>query len=126
MVNREKKQNILLMLIFHSHFITFHHKLYNLKVSLFVADEITLHIPELDLEPEVDVLRSDPEMVDELEQCVMNWQTQITVVIEEQQNKKPQVCDSPYILSFSPGRLGGITVKELLLQLKDSDIHRPM
>lgn len=43
----------------------------------------------------MDVLLSNPEMVEKLEQCVMNWQTQITIVIEEQQDKKPQVCDSP-------------------------------
>ncbi|XP_031164939.2 dynein heavy chain 10, axonemal [Sander lucioperca] len=57
---------------------------------LQIQDEITLHIPELDLEPEMDVLLSNPEMVEKLEQCVMNWQTQITIFIEEQQNKKPQ------------------------------------
>uniref|UniRef100_A0A7N8Y270 Dynein axonemal heavy chain 10 n=1 Tax=Mastacembelus armatus TaxID=205130 RepID=A0A7N8Y270_9TELE len=55
---------------------------------LQIEDEITLHIPELDLEQEVDVLLSKPEMVEMLEQCVMNWQTQIAIVIEEQQNKK--------------------------------------
>lgn len=58
-----------------------------------IADEIVLHIPDLDLEPEVNVLLSNAKMVEELEQCVMNWQTHITIVIEEQQNKKPQVCD---------------------------------
>uniref|UniRef100_A0AAY5K1P1 AAA+ ATPase domain-containing protein n=1 Tax=Esox lucius TaxID=8010 RepID=A0AAY5K1P1_ESOLU len=52
--------------------------------------EIKLHIPELDLEPEVDDLVSNPEIVEKLEQCVMNWQTQITIVIEEQLKKKPQ------------------------------------
>ncbi|XP_054466216.1 dynein axonemal heavy chain 10 [Anoplopoma fimbria] len=57
---------------------------------LQMQDETMLHIPELDLEPEVDVLLSNPEMVEKLEQCVMNWQTQITIVIELQQNKKPQ------------------------------------
>lgn len=64
-----------------------------------------MHIPELDLEPEVDVLLSNPEMVEKLEQCVMNWQTQITVVIEEQQSKKPQVCEPPYILYFNHCKL---------------------
>ncbi|XP_042277329.1 dynein axonemal heavy chain 10 isoform X2 [Thunnus maccoyii] len=58
--------------------------------QLQIQDQMTLHIPELDLEPEVDVLLSNPEMVEKLEQCVMNWQTQITSVIEEQLNKKPQ------------------------------------
>ncbi|KAL0979348.1 hypothetical protein UPYG_G00183960 [Umbra pygmaea] len=52
--------------------------------------EIKLHIPELDLKPEVDALLGTPEIVDKLEQCVMNWQTQITIVIEEQLKKKPQ------------------------------------
>lgn len=55
--------------------------------------EIKLHIPELDLEPQVDVLLATREVAEKLEQCVMNWQTQITVVIEEQQRKKPQVCN---------------------------------
>uniref|UniRef100_A0A3B3TNK4 Dynein axonemal heavy chain 10 n=1 Tax=Poecilia latipinna TaxID=48699 RepID=A0A3B3TNK4_9TELE len=40
--------------------------------------------------PEVDVLLKNPEMLEALERCVMNWQTQITFVIEEQLNKKPQ------------------------------------
>uniref|UniRef100_A0A3B5A058 Dynein heavy chain tail domain-containing protein n=1 Tax=Stegastes partitus TaxID=144197 RepID=A0A3B5A058_9TELE len=53
-----------------------------------IEDEISLHIPELDLDSGVDVLLSDPETLEKLEQCVMNWQTQITIVIEEQQNKK--------------------------------------
>ncbi|XP_036382121.1 dynein heavy chain 10, axonemal [Megalops cyprinoides] len=52
--------------------------------------EIKLHIPDLDLEPEVNVLLSMPDVVEKLEQCVMNWQTQITIVIEELQKKKPQ------------------------------------
>nr|XP_046243361.1 dynein axonemal heavy chain 10 [Scatophagus argus] len=57
---------------------------------LQTQDEIRLHIPELDLEPDLDVLLSNPETVEKLEQCVMNWQAQITIVIEEQQSKKPQ------------------------------------
>ncbi|KAG5280454.1 hypothetical protein AALO_G00060150 [Alosa alosa] len=52
--------------------------------------EIKLHIPELDLEPQVDVFLATREVVEKLEQCVMNWQTQITIVIEEQQRKKTQ------------------------------------
>uniref|UniRef100_A0A665V7Z7 Dynein heavy chain tail domain-containing protein n=1 Tax=Echeneis naucrates TaxID=173247 RepID=A0A665V7Z7_ECHNA len=42
------------------------------------------------LEPEVNVLLSNPEIVEKLEQCVMNWQTHITIVIEEQLRKSPQ------------------------------------
>ncbi|XP_066511362.1 dynein axonemal heavy chain 10-like isoform X1 [Hoplias malabaricus] len=52
--------------------------------------EIKLHIPELDLEQDMDTLLANQEALEELEQCVMNWQTQITIVIEEQQKKKPQ------------------------------------
>lgn len=66
----------------------------NLRFGLFVADKITLHIPDVDLELEVNELFSSPETVEKLEQCVMNWQTNITVVLEEQQHKKPQVCGS--------------------------------
>ncbi|KAG7244084.1 hypothetical protein INR49_006246 [Caranx melampygus] len=66
-----------------------------LKSRLFyfirnTKEEIMLHIPELDLGPDGNVLLSNPEMLEELEQCVMNWQTHLTVVLEEQRNKKPQ------------------------------------
>lgn len=83
------------------------------------ADEITLHMPELDLKPDVDVLCSDPETVEKLEQCAMNWQTHITIVIEEQQHKKPQVCDSLYIPRFNQGKYGGITAEDPQLKLDD-------
>lgn len=53
-----------------------------------------MQIPEVDLEPGVNELCSSPETVEKLEQCVMHWQTNITVVLEEQQQKKPQVCCS--------------------------------
>ncbi|KAM4590913.1 dynein axonemal heavy chain 10 isoform 1-T1 [Odontesthes bonariensis] len=62
----------------------------NTALQQLQKDETVLHIPELDMEPEVDVLICNPEMVEKLEQCVRNWQTQITIVIEEQQNKQPQ------------------------------------
>ncbi|XP_063051673.1 dynein axonemal heavy chain 10 [Engraulis encrasicolus] len=52
--------------------------------------EIKLHIPEFGLEASVEILLANREIVEKLEQCVMNWQTQITIVIEEQQRKKPQ------------------------------------
>ncbi|XP_066546047.1 dynein axonemal heavy chain 10 [Amia ocellicauda] len=52
--------------------------------------EIKLHIPSVDLDGDVSQLASRPALVEELEQCVMNWQTQITCVIEEQLQKKPQ------------------------------------
>ncbi|XP_052412947.1 dynein axonemal heavy chain 10 [Carassius gibelio] len=52
--------------------------------------EFKLHIPDMDLEGGVEMLLSNPGMVEKLEQCVMNWHTQITIVIEEQKRKKPQ------------------------------------
>uniref|UniRef100_A0A8C1QBG0 Dynein heavy chain 10, axonemal-like n=1 Tax=Cyprinus carpio TaxID=7962 RepID=A0A8C1QBG0_CYPCA len=52
--------------------------------------EFKLHIPDMDLEGGVEVLLSNPGMVEKLEQCVMNWHTQITIVVEEQKRKKPQ------------------------------------
>ncbi|XP_048858906.1 dynein axonemal heavy chain 10 [Brienomyrus brachyistius] len=55
-----------------------------------VEGEIKLFIPEMDLAQEADLLASMPEVVEKLEQCVINWQTQIFIVIEEQQKKKPQ------------------------------------
>ncbi|KAM6931388.1 dynein axonemal heavy chain 10 [Xenentodon cancila] len=54
------------------------------------SNEIMLHIPELDLEPEVDLLVSNPDIVEQLELCVMKWQTQVTIALEEQQSKIPQ------------------------------------
>lgn len=51
-----------------------------------------LQIPEMDLDQDVETLLTSPEVVEKLEQCVMNWQTQITIVLEEQKEKSPQVC----------------------------------
>uniref|UniRef100_H2LCS2 Dynein axonemal heavy chain 10 n=1 Tax=Oryzias latipes TaxID=8090 RepID=H2LCS2_ORYLA len=62
----------------------------NIMCKLFDFDEIQLHIPDLDLEPEVDALITSPDMVENLEQCVMIWQTQITIVLQEQQSKQPE------------------------------------
>ncbi|KAM4746443.1 dynein axonemal heavy chain 10 [Anableps anableps] len=59
-------------------------------LRLQIEDEVILQIPDVDLKPEVDVLLNNPEMIETLERCVMNWQSQITFVIEEQQNKKAQ------------------------------------
>ncbi|TRY94050.1 hypothetical protein DNTS_011956 [Danionella cerebrum] len=52
--------------------------------------EFKLDIPEIDVDGDLQVLLSSPGMVDKLEQCGMNWHTQITIVIEEQKRKKPQ------------------------------------
>lgn len=40
----------------------------------------------------MDALITSPDMVENLEQCVMIWQTQITIVLQEQQSKQPEVC----------------------------------
>ncbi|XP_058850532.1 dynein axonemal heavy chain 10 [Acipenser ruthenus] len=52
--------------------------------------EIKLEIPTINLDADVSQLAANQAVVQKLEQCVMNWQTQITSVIEEQQKKKPQ------------------------------------
>lgn len=62
----------------------------------------------------MDVLLSNPEMVEKVEQCVMNWQTQITIVIEEQLNKKPQVCVSSYIPNFNQNQFGAPQLKNII------------
>ncbi|CAL8343019.1 unnamed protein product [Lota lota] len=68
-----------------------HKFLGHINTTLQQLDErIKLHIPEMDLEQDAGVLVSSPEVVDMLEQCVMNWHTQITIIIEEQLKKKPQ------------------------------------
>uniref|UniRef100_A0AAV2KWR9 AAA+ ATPase domain-containing protein n=1 Tax=Knipowitschia caucasica TaxID=637954 RepID=A0AAV2KWR9_KNICA len=58
--------------------------------QLQIQEEIRrLHVPDLDLTQDTELLLSDAELLVELEQCLMNWQTQITVVIEEQLSRKP-------------------------------------
>ncbi|XP_061623123.1 dynein axonemal heavy chain 10-like [Phyllopteryx taeniolatus] len=95
--------------------------------QLQAQDDIILKIPELDLEPEVSVLLTNSALVETLEQCVMNWQTQLTVAIEEQEKKKPQ-SPSPMaeivfwqervsILSALRMKLNQPTVKKILLVL---------
>lgn len=71
----------------------------------FVPDKLLLQVPELDLKPEVETLCSNPGIVETLEQCVMNWQTHITIVVEEQQHKKPQVCQLFLCSTFLPGQV---------------------
>lgn len=64
----------------------------------------------------MDVLSSNSEIVQELEQYVMNWHTHIAVVIEEQQQKHPLVCDCFYVLNSNQCRPGAIAVEEFKLQ----------
>ncbi|XP_069565682.1 dynein axonemal heavy chain 10 [Brachyistius frenatus] len=82
-----------------------------------IQEEISLHIPELDLEMEVDGMLSNPEMADKLEQCVRNWQTHITIVIEEQQTTKPQGPSPMAEISFWQERASVLcTLSEQLKQ----------
>ncbi|KAG2470484.1 DYH10 protein, partial [Polypterus senegalus] len=52
--------------------------------------EIKLHIPDINLDADISQLVSNQALTETLEQSIMNWQTQITSVIEEEQKKKPQ------------------------------------
>ncbi|KAM9822155.1 dynein axonemal heavy chain 10-like isoform 2-T2 [Syngnathus typhle] len=90
-------------------------------------DDIALSIPALDLKPDVRDLLTNSAVVETLEQCVMNWQTQLTVIIEEQEKKKP-LTPSPMaeivfwqervsILSALRMKLNQPVVKKILLVL---------
>ncbi|XP_069475795.1 dynein axonemal heavy chain 10 [Ambystoma mexicanum] len=51
---------------------------------------IKLEMPDVNLDIDMHHLAADTPLVEMLEQCVMNWQTQISSAIEEQLKKKPQ------------------------------------
>ncbi|ELK14270.1 Dynein heavy chain 10, axonemal [Pteropus alecto] len=52
--------------------------------------EIKLEMPSISVEGEVSYLAADPETMDILEQCVINWLDQISAAIESQLKKTPQ------------------------------------
>ncbi|XP_054568736.1 dynein axonemal heavy chain 10 [Eptesicus fuscus] len=52
--------------------------------------EIKLEMPSISVEGEVSALAADPEIVETLEQCVINWLGQISVAVEGQLRKTPQ------------------------------------
>ncbi|XP_037672459.1 dynein heavy chain 10, axonemal isoform X6 [Choloepus didactylus] len=52
--------------------------------------EIKLEMPNISVEGEVSDLAADQETVDILEQCVINWLTQISAAVEGQLRKMPQ------------------------------------
>uniref|UniRef100_G1NVC6 Dynein axonemal heavy chain 10 n=1 Tax=Myotis lucifugus TaxID=59463 RepID=G1NVC6_MYOLU len=52
--------------------------------------EIKLEMPSISVEGEVSALAADPEIIESLEQCVINWLGQITVAVEGQLKKTPQ------------------------------------
>ncbi|XP_033076049.1 dynein heavy chain 10, axonemal [Trachypithecus francoisi] len=52
--------------------------------------EIKLEMPTISVDGEVSDLAADPETVDILEQCVINWLNQISIAVEGQLKKTPQ------------------------------------
>uniref|UniRef100_A0A8C4M7S5 Dynein axonemal heavy chain 10 n=1 Tax=Equus asinus asinus TaxID=83772 RepID=A0A8C4M7S5_EQUAS len=52
--------------------------------------EIKLEMPSINVEGEVSELAADPETVEILEQCVINWLNQISAAVEGQLKKTPQ------------------------------------
>lgn len=48
-------------------------------------------MPTVNLDGEVSVLATVPEVVEALESCAMTWQKLISTVLEEQLKKVPQV-----------------------------------
>uniref|UniRef100_A0A7N5KMZ2 Dynein axonemal heavy chain 10 n=1 Tax=Ailuropoda melanoleuca TaxID=9646 RepID=A0A7N5KMZ2_AILME len=52
--------------------------------------EIKLEMPSISVEREVSDLAADPEAVEVLEQCVINWLNQISAAVEDQLRKTPQ------------------------------------
>uniref|UniRef100_A0A452SER6 Dynein axonemal heavy chain 10 n=1 Tax=Ursus americanus TaxID=9643 RepID=A0A452SER6_URSAM len=52
--------------------------------------EIKLEMPSISVEREVSDLAADPEAVEVLEQCVINWLNQISAAVEDQLKKTPQ------------------------------------
>ncbi|XP_007489994.2 dynein axonemal heavy chain 10 isoform X1 [Monodelphis domestica] len=52
--------------------------------------EIKLQMPAISLDRDVKEIATEPEAVDCLEQCVINWLSQITTAIDQQLKKTPQ------------------------------------
>lgn len=53
-------------------------------------------MPSISVAGEVSDLAADPEIVEILEQCVINWLNQISTALEGQMKKTPQVtCADP-------------------------------
>lgn len=53
-------------------------------------------MPSISVEGEVSELVANAEMVESLEQCVINWLSQISSALENQLKKTPQVtCKGP-------------------------------
>lgn len=50
-----------------------------------------MEMPSISVEGEVSALAADPETVEALEQCVISWLGQISMAVEGQLRKTPQV-----------------------------------
>lgn len=61
----------------------------------------------MDLDQDINTLLASSEVLEKLEQCVMNWQTQITIALQEQEEKTPQVRNEP--IKFPEGTGKGTT-----------------
>ncbi|XP_068610937.1 dynein axonemal heavy chain 10 [Brachionichthys hirsutus] len=90
------------------------------RIHFILTDYITLHIPEVDLDAEVEILRSNPDVLETSEQCVMNWQAQITGLIQEQEHKKTEGPDPMSELILWEERAA--TLSGLSEQLKQPEI----
>lgn len=53
--------------------------------------EIKLEMPSISVEGDVATLAGDPDTLEALEQCVINWLNQISEAVEGQLKKTPQV-----------------------------------
>ncbi|KAG9487629.1 hypothetical protein GDO78_007442 [Eleutherodactylus coqui] len=60
------------------------------QTMLQLEGEIKLEMPDVNLDIEPAVAAADKTIVEKLEQCVMNWQTQVSAALEELLQKKPQ------------------------------------
>uniref|UniRef100_A0A8C2U8V4 Dynein axonemal heavy chain 10 n=1 Tax=Coturnix japonica TaxID=93934 RepID=A0A8C2U8V4_COTJA len=59
-------------------------------VPLLLTGLIKLDMPTVNLDGEVSVLATVPEVVEDLESCVMTWQNLISTTLEEQMEKVPE------------------------------------
>lgn len=60
------------------------------RIMQQLEGEIKLEMPSISVEREVSDLAADPEAVEALEQCVINWLNLISAAVEDQLKKTPQ------------------------------------
>ncbi|XP_065594770.1 dynein axonemal heavy chain 10 [Cyrtonyx montezumae] len=69
---------------------TFHPTVKQTEGEYFIYEEIKLDMPAVNLDGEVSVLATVPEVVEALESCAKTWQKLISSALEEQLKKVPQ------------------------------------